>query len=225
MHTTTLFALSFSALLLASSASAAVTPISQCGVITQPGDYHVAQDLSGGSPCIWVQSTNDVKIHLDGHTVQGEYTGIAVQNSSNVSIIGNGTVEAVAQAIVILGGSGITIVDVTVNLLRFDAEYGIQLAGTTNATLISNTVTVALPPGLGNSGQGIAVTGGSGNILRANDVSRFGIGLFVVDSTGNLFQANTIKDSTFRDIEENDPCGSNTWNANQFTTSNGQCIQ
>jgi hypothetical protein len=96
-------------LLLAGSASAAgVTFISSCPfTITQPGQYHLAQDLTCGGFAVII-SSNDVEVHFDGHTLTGvgALIGIDALNVSNISIFGSGTITGFRNGIVFQGVTG-----------------------------------------------------------------------------------------------------------------------
>lgn len=79
----------------------AVTDITFCDEINQPGSYRVTQNLStqSSSPCLLIDA-NDVTIDLQGHTITGNgsqtSTGIAVSPNSSLSNIEarNGTVTS-----------------------------------------------------------------------------------------------------------------------------------
>jgi hypothetical protein len=63
------------ALLLAGGSAAAVNITSLPYTITQPGDYHVTQDLSTTSDGVIIRASN-VRLYLDNHTLTGNRVGM-----------------------------------------------------------------------------------------------------------------------------------------------------
>jgi len=206
--------------LLGGTAGAATIPITGCGTISQPGNYHLTQDLQATTFLCIVVTSNNVEIHLDGYTIHGTGKGILVSNAANVSITGSGRIEANVVGINVLGVNGITITGVTVSV-SIDAVAGIYLLeGTANATLINNTLSTY--PGNGATGSFGIVLSANDSIIRSNTVSGFGAGV-VVAGSGSLIQANTASGNRL-DFGTSEPCGSNTWKGNKFTTSSG-CLR
>src|SRR4051812_29696795 len=89
------FAVAF-LVLLGSRPARAATPIVSCGtVITEPGQYYVANDLvTVGGDCIDIVSDR-VTVRLDGHTITGDLSGdgIAANAVEKVRIQGPGDIQ------------------------------------------------------------------------------------------------------------------------------------
>jgi parallel beta-helix repeat protein len=79
------------------------TDITKCGaVIDQPGDYHLAQDLTcnpGLDTAAITIHANDVTLHLGGHTLSGGGTGI------NGIVVGFGSGGPMVFGVTIQGGT------------------------------------------------------------------------------------------------------------------------
>jgi parallel beta-helix repeat protein len=211
------------AALLIGNAHAGVTFISSCPyTISQPGQYHLAQDLICGSNGI-VVAANDVELHFDGHTLTGPGAGFGVLTNlgvSNLTIHGNGTITNFLTGILLREGtSGALIVNMTANN---NNDTGIVVEGSGH-TLISNTAN-------GNQAAGIELVRTTNNTVRANetDGNKFN-GVLAIDSTGNLLQANQAHNNNggFDLVDTSSGCV-NTWKSNHFETSGGpgaSCIQ
>jgi parallel beta-helix repeat protein len=215
MYKHLVFAL-FASLVLISGANADVTFITSCPyMITQPGQYHLAQDLTSDKICITV-AANDVELHFDGHALTGpggSSTGIDSVGVTNLSIHGQGTITGFGTGIFLADNSGALIVNITTTNSRFQ---GILIGGGSGNTLISNTAN--------GNGNGIQLDGATNNnTVRANETDGNKIGIAVFSrSTGNLLQANQAHNNTIFDLEDlNPPPCANTWKSNHFGTSGG----
>lgn len=222
---------------LASRVSAAETFISTCGiVITQPGKYHVAKDLTclSGPYAIDIEA-GDVELHFDGHTltgggIGGAGSGVGVGTSngrfSNVSIMGRGTVTGFGVAGIAVGTINSFIFNLRiVDIISSNNGVGIQLHQTINSTLISNTAN-------NNRKNGIELDGLSlSDILRSNqtdDNGEYGIKIAYGSSDGQL-QSNKAHGNLTLDFFDNGAGGTpaclNTWNGNQFSAAFPPCIR
>jgi parallel beta-helix repeat protein len=217
MYKHLVFAL-LASLVLISRANADVTFITSCPYfITQPGQYHLAQDLTCNDDGIHV-AANDVELHFDGHTLTGpggSTTGVLSANGvTNLSIHGSGTITGFETGIHLDDNSGALIVNITATN---NSRLGIRISGGSGNTLISNTAN-------GND-TGIALERlTENNTVRANetDGNKFGISVFFM-STANLLQANHAHNNSFGDLGDlnpGPPCA-NTWKSNHFETSVG----
>jgi parallel beta-helix repeat protein len=219
MYKHLVFAL-LASLVLISRANADVTFISSCNFpIMQPGQYHLAQDLTCSGNGIDVQA-NDVELHFDGHTLTGPGTpgsgsvGVFSSGVTNLSIHGDGTITGFLIGIDLKDNSGALIVNMTTTN---NSGEGIDISGGSGNTLISNTAN-------GNP-IGISLAANTtNNTVRANKTDGNGVGIEVVSfGTGNLLQANQAHNNSLHDlfdINPGPPCA-NTWKSNHFETSGG----
>jgi parallel beta-helix repeat protein len=236
--------------LLAANARADANKISTCPYeISQPGQYHVAQDLTCPGNGIHVDSS-DVRLFFDGHTMNGMGTGEfgVLVTGSNDSIQGGGTVTRFQFGIVVEGLSESVstqsnqLVNITVTN---STNQGIILVNSVENRIINCTASTNGAAGMfvgssanyntlisnvadGNGGPGIQLFDNYWSTLRANQTDHNGLdGIFVdVGDTQNLIQANKAANNTPFDLADlNANCDSNTWKANQFGTANQPCIQ
>ena len=202
--------------LFSGAARAATIPLTRCGQITQPGSYHLVQDLVADSLiCIEVLQANDVEMHLDGYTIRGGIA-IMVRDASNVSITGSGTIETPGFGIYVRGGTGLKVVGVTIRSSALSGN-GVRLELLGGATVIGNTI---VNTDVTNTAGGIVMLGAKDSIIRSNTVSGFFSGIIAAGSDGNLLQSNTVSSIQF-DLRDQSGCGANTWKSNTFTTSFG----
>lgn len=144
--------------LLALSLSATVTPawavtnITFCDEINQPGSYRVTQDLSrqGGPQCLLIDASN-VTIDLQGHTISGDglrgNRGIVSSGASLSNIeIRNGTVTSFQDGINLHRVRG-----ARVEHMRVFNNHAVGILVDSNAVVLSNTVL--------QNGHGIVVLG------------------------------------------------------------------
>jgi parallel beta-helix repeat protein len=234
-HTSSLALLSFA--LLASRAGAGEAFISSCGtVITQPGTYHIANDLTCVSDryAIEIEASN-VELHFDGHTLtgggigtsgSGVGVGTASASISNVRIMGNGTVTGFGSAGIIVGNIGSFIFNVRiVNITASNSGVGIQLHQTIDSALESNTAN-------GNGNNGIELDALSNSaIIQSNQTDGNGnYGIKIArDSTDSMLRANKAHGNLtldfFDDAAGGSPSCLNTWKGNQFSRAFPSCVQ
>jgi parallel beta-helix repeat protein len=209
--------------LLLGRAHAGVTEISSCPYnITQPGKYHVSQDLTcslGYAPmaAAITISVDGVELHFDGHTLtvtnaSPDGAAVSVYNANNAIIQGAGTIKG--SGIDLVNASGVRIVNMSVT----GAQVGINLEGASNNnTLISNTANSNIE-GIQSSGNNNTLLSNQadGNLLNGISIA--------AGRSGNLIQANEALRNGYLDlVDENGSCA-NTWKSNRFTTSVGPCI-
>src|SRR5262249_11254137 len=105
------------------SSQAWATDITSCPVvINQPGDYHLAQDLtctSSSTAAITIVA-NDVTLHLDGHTLSGGGTG------STGILVGFIPIGPVVSGVTIQGGT-----------VRNFFSRGVQLVAATDSKVVN----------------------------------------------------------------------------------------
>lgn len=167
----------------------AVTDISFCDEINQPGSYRVTQDLvsKAGTHCLLIDA-NDVTIDLQGHTITGAGTGAGITVPANSSLsnieLRNGTVRAFRYGIALSGVSG-----AQVERLRVigNARGGIEIGSsgvTTNAVIIDNIA----------SENGFGISARAGSLVRGNVTNSNGAGISVV--CPSLVSDNTAIDNS-----------------------------
>jgi parallel beta-helix repeat protein len=172
--------------LLGAVPAQAATKISSFGyVITAPGTYQVTQDLSGSGDAITVSASN-VDLHLGGHTLSGDGSGVGihVQGASpvyNVSI-DHGTVQGFQDGI-FLGFFALNC-KVTSVTASGNTDIGIFLTHANASTVTDNTTS--------QNGTGIELDASNGNTVTRNTTDGNFAGIDVSDnSTGNTVSRNT----------------------------------
>lgn len=174
-----LLSASFLATLVVMSPEAAradSTPVSQCGQeLSQPGDYHLAQDLG---PCTGhgvVITASDVRFTLAGHTLSGvssqascdldnPQTGVDVRNPATGVRVSGGTVTGFVDGILVTSGSRVTAMRVADN-----CEFGVLVTGT------GSRVDTSIVSG---SDDGILLCEAQGAVVTSNEVfgnARYGV--------------------------------------------------
>jgi parallel beta-helix repeat protein len=205
-----------SAIVLAGAPAQAATKISSFGyVITAPGTYQVTQDLSGSGDAITVSASN-VDLHLGGHTLSGDGSGVGVhvQGASpvyNVSI-DHGTVQNFQRGIFL----GFFALNCSVSSVTAsgNTEFGIFLSHANGNTVTNNTT---------NNGGGISLDASNGNTVTHNTTSGTFIGINVSDnSSGNTVSRNTSTGNGGAGIAL--LCGPVTQNTVSDNTCNGNGI-
>jgi parallel beta-helix repeat protein len=219
--------------------------------ISQPGHYHVRTDLTcpAGAPPMPAISieVNDVQLHLNGHTIAGDGTGVGVlvNGASRVSVMG-GMVTNFAFNVVLVNASDADVVNVDASNSVVSRAFGnaITVQSSTNNRIINCTAnranigilllvdsdhnTLIANTAHNNAFGGIVIQEFSdNNTVRANDAENNPVGISVADeNTGNLLQANRAWSNTSVDVSDgNVNCDSNVWESNQFGTANQACIQ
>ena len=196
-------------------------PITACGTtISQPGKYRLAGDLLGCVANGITIRSSDVTLHLGGHTIRhagvGNGIGLAVENASNVSIHGPGSIENFPQGGEFAGVSDSRMSGVTVTQNRghgfainmdFFSLPVPTLTRSTNNEFYDNRF-------IDNAGHGITMNGGDANKFRGNvSNGNFGTGYFMFDA----------HDNDFKDNVANDNAGAGFWT--WFEHSTGNLIQ
>jgi parallel beta-helix repeat protein len=230
--------------------------ITKCGaVIDQPGDYHLAQDLTCSTPltiAIHIVAS-DVTLHLDGHTLSGGGTGdvgILVgffRNGPVVSgvTIQGGTVTNFFGDVFLVGVTDSKLVNVDAVDTVPKLQSAIVVKNSNDNSIINCTASGSVSDGItlqnandntlisnttnNNNRAGISIldfgSGATNNIVRANSVQNNGVGIDVV-GTANLIQANKVFGNSIVDLyDSNSSCDSNVWKSNKFGSANRSCIQ
>jgi len=195
-----------------------------CGdTISSPGIYYLAGDCSGGSNFDGIKITaSNVKLFLRGHTMTGlsstncspaSCRGINVSGTSNVAVVGPGTITNYYIGMNFEFSSGA------------EAEFLKALGNSFGTYLYSSRgITVWRSILAGNSEVG-AVDNGNGNRLLGNDVSRNGVYGIEIYSTGDRIASNNAYGNSAYDLYDgNSGCDSNIWFNNRFGTANQPCI-
>jgi parallel beta-helix repeat protein len=219
-------------LLLASAepAAAGAAKIVSCPfLITAPGTYVLAADLSCSTPGgngITIQASG-VRLVLGNHTITGQassFAGSEVSSFSPVPVTGvkieGGTVTGFGHTgIEVDNASGVRISGTTVS----GDNTGIALTSCTGCQVVGNRVS--------DNTVGILVAGGglntqiSGNTITGNG-DAFGIevarGTAGVRLTGNVVTDNGAADLYDGNLDPTagTPACVNTWRGNRFTTDN-----
>ena len=180
------------------------TAITTCGtMISQPGRYFIANDLSGCAGIIVSITVSDVQLELRDHTILGDQTNpvISVNGGgtvlSNVEIAGPGTVTG--------GITGIEFQDVHSSRVHNLVVVGNLNDGITVNTSIPITVSAASTETnhhdnefhnnvvTGNRVNGITSTGGTNDEFRDNVVSgNSSDGISLTNGTNDEFRDNVV---------------------------------
>ncbi len=192
-------------------------PITDCyTVISQPGEYRLANDLLGCEvhyPPISIEASG-VTLHLDGHRISrgrcldvGSPAGIFVGGVSDATILGPGLIEWFYEPIGLHGTQRATIRGVTVH---HGCEYALAAYGVSDllverSTFVTRSYLVARMDGVGIVFRDNGVFGGeygirlsgSANTVRGNVIgpgSDMGaaIGIDLQLGSGNLIAQNRI---------------------------------
>lgn len=162
----------------------AVTDISFCDEITQPGSYRLTQDLKSSSAthCLLIDASN-VTIDLQGHTISGNGSknsaGIKGSNADLLNVeIRNGTVEYFALAIRLSGVRGARI------------EHMRVVNNQDSAIIVGPGSVVSFSTVL-NNGFGIYMAGG-GSVVMDNVVSENGSTGIFSDDPNNVVKNNLV---------------------------------
>ena len=177
-------------------------PITQCDDpiagflnITQSGTYVLENDIvSTGPICIEIDGIDRVKLQMNGYKISGatnnEVSGIKLQNSSRISIIGPGTLygnefgildfglssTVTISKLLIINNNSVGILLASIigqssnfliehNIIIDNNNHGIQLDTQINdVRIIENEI-------IGNFGEGILLNPGENRTVRGNNVS------------------------------------------------------
>lgn len=223
-------------LLLASSFPALATNtssvkyITSCGVtISQSGEYHLKADLvcpDSVHPAITITASH-VELDLDGHTLDGNgtgVTGVRVQNASDVDVDGGGgTVKSFSTGVLFTSVTNGSITNVA-TLKSFPTAgpafgTGIILENCCNIQVSCNTVK-------GNYIQGIELIGdnkssNTNNTIFNNTVCTNAAGIVVAGtSTSNSIIWNNVSSNISNGIQINQGAVGNCIEFN-WATGNG----
>jgi hypothetical protein len=195
-----------------------------CGdTISSPGTYYLAGDCSGGGNFDGIKITaSHVKLFLRGHTMTGlssttcsqaSCRGINVSATSNVAVLGPGTITNYYIGMNFEFSTGAE----AGSLKALGNSFGTYLYESSGITVWSSILA-------GNSHAG-AVVQGNGNRLLSDDVNGNGIYGIEVDSTGNRIASNNAHGNGVYDLYDgNGGCDSNVWFNDRFGTANQSCI-
>lgn len=181
--------------------------ITACGLITTPGSYVLAQDLTAnpGGNCLTFSNVADIHLDCQGHSITG-VTGLALSSVNNASVqgctvAGRMTMSKVTSVTVsrstiqddlmILSSASIVVSDSTV----LPRSTGVAMVGDSGVQLLRDTITpnkaiygVFINGGMNNQVLQSTFTGGysgAGN-TGADDA------VILFDETGDTIQGNTI---------------------------------
>ena len=199
---------------LAKQATASVTFITSCPyTITQPGNYHLANDLLCSNKLS--VNANHVDLHMNGHTLtctDAVFPGVEV-NGTDVSITGVGTITGCGNPVFLRGGD-----TRVVGMIIISCRSGITVASDGNTLLANIAIRMQL--------NGILIAG-SDNIVRSNLAEQNGLSGIAVTSGGeNLVQSNLAQHNGSFDVADaNAACGSDQWKRNIFGTASQPCLR
>jgi hypothetical protein len=174
----------------AADALAAPMPINNCRRITRSGSYIVTRNLTANGDCL-ILAANSVTIDLDGFTITGNGTGIAVATDQLSSrrgyVVRNGLVDGFRRG-VDLGNA----LDVLIEGINASACTEVGIAGGFTAVLKNNTVRGAGEVGI-QAFEGSIVTG---NMVTSTTKGTLNLGNGIVVTRGTVVSGNT---SVFND--------------------------
>ena len=228
-----LFVLSLLAVTFTSSAAFAQqsTPITQCGtVITQPGSYVVANDLS----CFFQDGIDIVADHvilmLNNHQISGLFfigNGISVgvgvpSGNSHVSILGPGTITGFNQGIDFEQVSHSSVKDVTSTFNFFGFVVNGGFAAGCGASCPSTKNVFQGNTSTGNDQHGFTMNGANDNSFRDNNASNNsnGDGLLFFVASGNDANGNTATGNGDSGIAVSSGTGTNNTIKNNTAQNN-----
>jgi parallel beta-helix repeat protein len=210
-------------LLVAIPAALGATSITGPTVISSPGTYVLAEDISGGSPGIWIQSSG-VTIEGNGHTISGAggSYGILVNKDGttlsdvtisdvrledwNCGLYFKGVADCEASGVKadsngkaginLRSASGTTVTDCTAT----GNEQGILLwQDCDNNTIANNTATENDDAGIYVASTGRADGGiifdSTGNTISGNTVTGNGQGIYLDFTRDNEVTGNTVAEN------------------------------
>jgi hypothetical protein len=158
--------------------------------ITAPGVYELQSNLTvnGGLYAIDVLAS-DATINLNGFTITqtavGKGSGVMTANAANNLTVLNGTISGFEYGLDL--GPQCNVQDVQL----FNNRYGVYFGGD------NSQVTGCLIVGTGAAGNGVGVYGGgSGILVKDNQVSQFATGIISVSVSGSAFIHNYVASST-----------------------------
>jgi len=219
-------------------------------VITAPGSYYVANDLTDCANGITVLASN-VGLYFDGHTISGFGLGSGVQvvGQSAVWIQGPGTVTRFTSGVDFEGAtySGVGAMTSTSNFFGYNVNA--NFTGGQPGVYSSHDLYLG-DRATGNNQHGFTLNGASDDLFSGDNSSqngRQGFLLYVsnhinlyyntadnngqdgVDvnggATSNTISHNHATGNGSFDLEDDNPgCDANTWMDNVFNKANQPCI-
>jgi hypothetical protein len=173
--------------------AAAPTLISGCPyTITAPGSYILTKDLTSAGTCIMIEVSN-VTIDLQGHTITGNGTGSAIEDSTGASnkydiLITNGTIQHFGLAILVNQSHSATISGVTVQ-----KNAGSQTIALFSATVFGSKI-------INNTGIGIRINGDEPSAILNSEVSHNGAEGIVTLSGPTIVVNSEVSDNALSGI-------------------------
>lgn len=175
----------------------ASTPITECTVIDQPGQYHLASNVSGNGTCLAI-TASDVTLDGQGHAVSD-----ADRNHEGIGIEVNGTgrLSNVTITDIVLDGwywnrfgkhgrnvQLVQVDDATITDVDIDGgDYGIRLTNVTNTTVERSDISGTDDPAL------YLESGSNWNRFADNQFTQGNKrGVMIHNSRNNTFHANEI---------------------------------
>lgn len=192
------------------------TEVTTCGqTLNAPGEYVLAGDLdcSGTHDHGVAITASNVVVHLAGHTLASTdcqpdlpISGIVVaQGLSGVEIEG-GTIRGFNAGIALLASASL----VQAMTLTDACVVGMQVAGGTGNSIRDNT--------LRSNFDGIQLQA-SDTVVDGNTVTDHAVGIAISEAGAtNQIRANTATGNSVDLADDNDACGTNTWDNNIFET-------
>lgn len=130
-----------------SNASAQTTPVSACQTITVSGSYVLTKNLSATGNCL-VIAVNNVTINLNGFTISGAKTGVAIGDLGlphSAIVVEHGILTGFQKGIGLTASNVVEITDIrAVTMVGDGIDSG-------NRTVVSNSQSID------NGGNGISV--------------------------------------------------------------------
>ena len=164
------------------------TPLTSCGVISQPGSYLVTRNLTAAGSCLGILADN-VTIDLGGFILSGNGAsdGILTDNSPHKDItVRNGTVTGFNRGIDLSQVEGAKVENVRI---RDNASFGVLVGA---SSVVANSVIRH------NGSDGVRVLSGStvtGNTISENS------GEGILAAEGGTITGNTVADNTGHGID------------------------
>ena len=232
-------------LALAGVSAQGQTQITKCGtIITAPGEYVLANDLTNCQFGVIISRAPDVVLNLAGHRITGTTAmlaaGIKVQSGANrvriqgPGVISNFTGQSASGIQLISGGTvEITAVTATGNDVGFFLHDGrVLVHGNIATNNVEGFYMVAKGElsdnmATGNKQDGIFAGSFQGDVLITHNTLAFN-GQYGIDADrnakGNDIISNTALDNVAFDLFDDNRDCRNNWAENTFGTSKGPCF-
>lgn len=191
--------------------SAAVVPVSECRLITEPGHYRLTTDIvdTGANRCINIQAS-DVYFDGAGHTIDGvgrdlftTNEGVETATKGVLAKAGPHTNVTVANVVVTDFGYGLWYGEtsdgcIMNNTFRDNGIYGLYVGyGADDNLIVNNVVRDIRSPDPDLYGQGIVVANAAhGSVIANNDVRSIEqFGIEIATSNDTTIVNNTVADT------------------------------